>query len=261
MSFGEKIQRLRRDAGISQEEFAERLNVSRQAVSRWENDSGYPETEKLVRIAQMFQTSLDYLLKDGPADEAQPGGKGFYVSRELAEGFLRAEQMRSFRLALGVALLIAGTSFTFFSNGVFGPLAFLLAAIAAVALFISRKLAGKPYARLWKEPLVFDDAFQKQLHRRWLLRGRQYRNLILAGVVTFGVFLLVLPMFPESLAESIARTETGRLDAGRAMYAIGMVGAGAGWFLILYFWGLFKSLRLLAGNREYWGTVKKEDSQ
>lgn len=59
MSFRGKIQKLRRDAGISQEEFADRLDISQQTVSRWENDSGYPETEKLVRIAAMFQVRLD----------------------------------------------------------------------------------------------------------------------------------------------------------------------------------------------------------
>lgn len=50
---------MRRDAGISQEKFAGRLDVSQQTVSRWENDSGYPETEKLVRIAAMSQVRLD----------------------------------------------------------------------------------------------------------------------------------------------------------------------------------------------------------
>lgn len=59
MTFRERIQKLRRDAGISQEKFAGRLDVSQQTVSRWENDSGYPETEKPMRITAMFQVRLD----------------------------------------------------------------------------------------------------------------------------------------------------------------------------------------------------------
>ena len=50
MTFGEKIQKLRKEAGLSQEELSYQLGVSRQAVSKWERDNGYPETEKIVRI-------------------------------------------------------------------------------------------------------------------------------------------------------------------------------------------------------------------
>ena len=68
MTFGEKIQKLRKEAGLSQEELSYRLGVSRQAVSKWERDNGYPETEKIVRISKLFQVSLDYLLNDEDAE-------------------------------------------------------------------------------------------------------------------------------------------------------------------------------------------------
>lgn len=58
MTFGEKIQKLRREAGLSQESFAEQLGVSRQAVSKWETDRGYPETEKMIRISKLFHVTL-----------------------------------------------------------------------------------------------------------------------------------------------------------------------------------------------------------
>ena len=89
-----------------------------------------------------------YLLKDNLSDNVSQGNGGYYVSRELAEGFLRTDQRRSFRLAFGVALSIAATSLTFVSNGVLGLFVYLLAAIAAVALIISQKMAGNPYVRL-----------------------------------------------------------------------------------------------------------------
>ena len=73
MTFGEKLQDLRRKAGISQDTLAERLDVSRQAVSKWERDETMPETEKLVRISQLFGASLDELLLDRePAKEPKP---------------------------------------------------------------------------------------------------------------------------------------------------------------------------------------------
>lgn len=63
MTFGEKLQRLRQKAGMSQDALAEQLNVSRQAVSRWERDETMPETEKVVLIADLFGVTTDYLLR------------------------------------------------------------------------------------------------------------------------------------------------------------------------------------------------------
>ena len=65
MTFGEKLQKLRKEAGLSQEEFADQMGVSRQAVSKWERDSGYPETEKIIRMGRIFHVTLDYLLNEG----------------------------------------------------------------------------------------------------------------------------------------------------------------------------------------------------
>ena len=62
MTFGEKLQALRRRTGMSQDMLAEKLEVSRQAVSKWERDEAMPETDKLVRIAKLFDISLDELL-------------------------------------------------------------------------------------------------------------------------------------------------------------------------------------------------------
>lgn len=64
MTIGEKISKLRKDQNLTQEQFAEILKVSRQAVSKWERDEAYPDTEKLIRIGKIFDCSLDYLLKD-----------------------------------------------------------------------------------------------------------------------------------------------------------------------------------------------------
>ena len=64
MGFSENLKMLRRDRNISQEQLAERINVSRQAVSKWEQGVGYPETEKLILISKEFNISLDYLLLD-----------------------------------------------------------------------------------------------------------------------------------------------------------------------------------------------------
>ena len=64
MTTGQKIYELRKNAHITQEQFADKLNVTRQAVSKWESDAAYPETDKIAKIAELFGVSCDYLLKD-----------------------------------------------------------------------------------------------------------------------------------------------------------------------------------------------------
>ncbi len=71
MTFSEKLYSLRKSRGLSQEQLAQELNVSRQAVSKWESGHAVPETEKLLTISNFFGVSLDHLLKD-VADTPSP---------------------------------------------------------------------------------------------------------------------------------------------------------------------------------------------
>lgn len=70
MKLCEKLYELRRTAGLSQEELAERLNVSRQAVSKWENGAAQPELSKLVELSRLYGVSVDELLS---LEEAEKG--------------------------------------------------------------------------------------------------------------------------------------------------------------------------------------------
>lgn len=64
MTFGEKLTRLRKREGLSQEALAERLGVSRQAVSRWEQGTALPDAAKLLPCARLFSVSVEWLLDD-----------------------------------------------------------------------------------------------------------------------------------------------------------------------------------------------------
>lgn len=64
MIFSEKLQLLRKSKGFTQEEFAEKLNVSRQAVAKWEAGQAYPDIMNLIRISDMMNVTVDYLVKD-----------------------------------------------------------------------------------------------------------------------------------------------------------------------------------------------------
>ena len=67
----EKLYKLRKNSGLSQEQLAEQLNVSRQAISKWESGTAVPESEKLITISNYFGVSVDYLLKDDDEDKAK----------------------------------------------------------------------------------------------------------------------------------------------------------------------------------------------
>lgn len=64
MEFSEKLTALRKKAGLSQEQLADRLGVTRQSVSKWESGTAVPELVKLISLSDMFGVSLDYLVRD-----------------------------------------------------------------------------------------------------------------------------------------------------------------------------------------------------
>ncbi len=81
MSMGARLAKARRNQNLTQEQLAETLGVTRQAVSRWESDTAYPETDKIIRMAALFGVSCDYLL--GVGETTQPGTPPSPVTRLL----------------------------------------------------------------------------------------------------------------------------------------------------------------------------------
>lgn len=113
MTLGEKIQELRRKNAMSQDVLAERLDVSRQAVSKWERDEAMPEAEKVIRIAQLFRVSTDYLLMQEPEQEqkqkpVQHHGKtesqGY--NRQRVERFVRRHGYKGGYILAGVGAMV-----------------------------------------------------------------------------------------------------------------------------------------------------------
>lgn len=111
MTLGEKIARLRKNQNYTQEQLADLLGVSRQSVSKWEADIAYPETEKLVKMGQLFSCSMDYLLneavteKEAPAKpiEAEPGWKSLCSALKK-----RCKEKKSEKTVFGMPLYHIG---------------------------------------------------------------------------------------------------------------------------------------------------------
>ena len=86
MSLGERIREQRIQAGLSQEQLAEKLNVSRQAITKQETDKGIPDVANLIAISDEFGLSLDELIKGDVAVKKKKGkGKLVEANRELVK--------------------------------------------------------------------------------------------------------------------------------------------------------------------------------
>ena len=100
MTLGDKISKLRKDNNYTQEQLAGILGVSRQSVSKWESNLAYPETDKLIRMSEMFQCSLDYLLKD---DEEMTSDQQQWALDDILHGChrLSSQQIQNERKKAG----------------------------------------------------------------------------------------------------------------------------------------------------------------
>lgn len=238
MTFGEKIQKLRKEAGLSQEELSYQLGVSRQAISKWERDNGYPETEKIVRMSKIFHVTLDYLLNEEEAVEREAGLEpGIYVSREQADGFLLYQKRKMSKIASAVGVMVGSLAFSFLP-GDSSILLFMLAVILGIALLCSVKLADDPYRKLRREPLLFDKAVKTELNAAYAEKKRSLHGFTIAGIVLIGLGLLFLPLVvPSKLAA-----------ADEAALGGGMLLAGIGVFLCIYMSGIARAYKLLVMN-------------
>ncbi len=93
LKLAETIRRLRRDHGMTQNELADRLGVSYQAVSRWENESSYPDIELLPAIAALFGVTVDYLLGSGDKRAGREWWDACYQADDPAERLANLRHM------------------------------------------------------------------------------------------------------------------------------------------------------------------------
>lgn len=113
MILAEKIIQLRKQLGWSQEELAEKLSVSRQAVSKWESGNSIPDIEKIINMSGIFGVSTDYLLKDDievptPSEGSEGSDDDLYqtISVEEANDYMSLARNYSKKLAWSVQALI-----------------------------------------------------------------------------------------------------------------------------------------------------------
>ena len=173
MILADKIIEQRKKNGWSQEELAEKMDVSRQSVSKWESAQSVPDMGRVVLLSQLFGVSTDYLLKDeleqpGTVPSVERDFELRAVSMEEASSFLQTCEQNAAQIAVGVMLCIlspillillggaqdAGLVALTESQAVGLGLALLFVLVGcAVALFVSCALRSSRYEYLEKEPI------------------------------------------------------------------------------------------------------------
>ncbi len=113
MELGKKIYQLRKLSGMTQEQLSEKLNISRQTLSKWENGTGMPDVESVVRLSVLFQTSLEELLLEKGEEADFVEKKGTQITLEdMVRINARNRRMNlllcSGFLFLAIGILLAG---------------------------------------------------------------------------------------------------------------------------------------------------------
>lgn len=122
MNLADRIQYLRKQKGYSQEDLADRVGVSRQAVSKWESEQSTPDLEKVIVMSELFEVTTDYLLKGIeplPKDVTQPKkkpnanifsvvGTAFNLIGVIASAMIWYDKQNAVAIAIGVIFVIIG---------------------------------------------------------------------------------------------------------------------------------------------------------
>ena len=231
MTFGEKLFKLRKEKGLSQEQLAWQVNTTRQAVSKWENDQGFPETEKLMMLGNIFSVSIDYLLKNGG---------------EKAQSWLSHESRLARSLCLSISCLVcSGIPFFLLGSTPAGILSCVVMAVLGLGSMFVACLTDHDYEYrpLKQNALLFDQAFLEELSARYARLKKRY------AAMAAGFFALVLLGGAVcGLALEYGAAENAAVPALLPIVALGLS-------MLLYALSMMEAYELLVYNEEYTGKL------
>lgn len=217
MTLGQKLKTLLKEKNMTQEELAEQLDVSRQAVGKWVNDKGIPEVTKLIQISNMFGVSLDYLLKE-EGREGSGAESGYYVSGEMLEGYLSCEKLKRKRIIGGLSLMmlanifdeigiICGGSIRGGMEGVYWAVT-----LAGLALLVWQCFQTKKYREIRNEKLIFDGKVYEAFKNRREKERKKYAVMMIAGIALLAVGEDIIAFLGSGMEYRLYRASAGILD-------------------------------------------------
>ncbi len=219
MMLSEKIIQQRKKNGWSQEELADKMNVSRQAVSKWESAQSTPELEKLLLLSELFGVTTDYLLKDSISDEtvtahaestaprrvALSEANAYLTSRWKASRWIAAATFLCCLspvplLLLGAAAEHPNANLSDRAAGGIGLCVLLLFVAAAVGMYVYCGFQNAPYEFLDKEPFETEHGVKEMVKERQTAYRTAYGkgNLIGICVCVLSPIALFCGIFTEN---------------------------------------------------------------
>lgn len=213
MILADKILALRKNNGWSQEELAEKMNVSRQSVSKWESAAAIPDINRILELAKIFGVTTDYLLKDdleamvySETDETENFVK---VSLQEMNDFLKIKTIYGTWVAGGIVLCIlspillillpglSSAGFGLGENAAFGIgiTMLLLMVSAAVAIFISSS------AKIERFEYLENNDFELEYGLAGIIKEKQAGfSVVYTRNITIGVVLCIVSTIPLIIA-------------------------------------------------------------
>lgn len=208
MIISEKINQLRREHGWSQEELAEKLGVSRQAISKWENGTAMPDIDKVIKLSELFGVSTDYLLHEEyePKQEVGFTVRTESVSIDEANEYMDAAEKAAPKTAWGVAFCILSAAVLMLclllaedvsgtlreeTAVVLGVCALLVFVAIGVFMLVSTDMKLKKYERFETEEFTLDYGVKGIVEKR-----REAFQATNTKCVTVGVVLCILSAIP-----------------------------------------------------------------
>lgn len=240
MIFADKLIELRKKSGMTQEELAEHLNVSRQSVSKWEGAQSVPDLDKVLKLSKLFGVTTDYLLKEelelpeiAESRDDPPAGAR-QVTMEEANAFLAETDRSAGPIALGVMMCIlspvcllvlsalaeAGIIHENLAGGL-GVVILLALVAGAVALFLYWGAKTEAWEYLEKEPIETAYGVDGMVReRRNALRGGYILRICL------GVGLCILCPTPVLLGSILTENDAVLVLCACALLVMVALGVG-----------------------------------
>lgn len=183
MKFSENLVKLRKEQGWSQEQLAERLEVTRQTIYKWESGQSYPEMDRLMLLSELFHCTIDDLIKVGINTDT------LQKKKEYDAFYNKYAKV----IAIGVGLILFGVSMMFLLFGLFGEvsylfpvMALLLCVLIAVAIFIYYGTQEEEFKKTIPADANYYDANEKRAFSKKMgLAMTIAVSLIFVGIILF----------------------------------------------------------------------------
>ena len=223
MSYGDKLAKLRKDNNYTQEQLAELLDVSRQAISKWESGVAYPETEKLIKLAELYNCSIDFLINDETEEEVKPQ-ENKDSEKPARNGFLNfCFERKSKKTVRGVPLWHINIGFGRTANGIIA-IGFCARGVVSIGLFSVGLLSLGLFSIGLMSIGVFSlgPAAAGSIALGLVSAGAVSVGIIAVGAVSVGVFSLGAAAVGQVSAGALAVGKYFALgDHAHALIAIG----------------------------------------